>query len=298
MTADVPVTPGPRVGSGVILFDAVGRILLQQRDDNRPPAGYGRWAIPGGGVEPGESPRDAALREFEEETAIRLVRLRFFATYTGEDIPGLAADIQHLFLADDPIDEATIEVHEGLAFRFWAPGELQTLPMNPPVREMLSRALASDKYAGAVESNVPQRTGAVVIQMDRWGRILLNLRDADLPPDRYPATWAIPGGGAKPGESPDAAALREFEEETGQLLEDLRLFRVYRRDPDLLTALVQVQHVYYIDADLELDQLQVLEGEALAYYRPEELAGLAVPPHHRTILEDFLASAHYRGLFH
>lgn len=51
-----------RATSGVILGDAYGRILLMRR------AKEGTWGIPGGGVEPGESWTEAALRECREET--------------------------------------------------------------------------------------------------------------------------------------------------------------------------------------------------------------------------------------
>jgi ADP-ribose pyrophosphatase YjhB (NUDIX family) len=51
-----------RATSGVILGDADGRILLMRR------AKEDTWAIPGGGVKPGESWTEAALRECREET--------------------------------------------------------------------------------------------------------------------------------------------------------------------------------------------------------------------------------------
>ena len=49
-------------GSSVILIDRAGRVLLQQREDDEPPAGYGRWAIPGGHRQGEESHRETALR--------------------------------------------------------------------------------------------------------------------------------------------------------------------------------------------------------------------------------------------
>lgn len=47
-----------------IVPDDEGRILLIRRTDNK------YWAIPGGGVEPGESVSQATTREVEEETGI------------------------------------------------------------------------------------------------------------------------------------------------------------------------------------------------------------------------------------
>ncbi len=286
-----------REGSAVILFDAAGRVLLQQRDDDIGPAGYGRWTVPGGGREGDEDPRTTALREMEEETGLRLQRLRFFAEYTPETLPGLYPGRVHVFFADDEVDEATIQVNEGLDFRFWTPEETLSLPMNPPIREQLRRFFASDKYLGALAIRAPYKVGAAVIEIDRWGRVLLQLRDADLPLERYPDAWALPGGMLLPAESPDAAALREFEEETGHLLEAIKLFRVYRKE-ETPTALVDVQHVYYIDADLDLDTLEVNEGQGFGYFAPAELAGIAMPPHTRTIVEEFVASAAYKAMFH
>jgi ADP-ribose pyrophosphatase YjhB (NUDIX family) len=48
----------------VVVPDAQGRILLIRRTDNN------YWSIPGGGMEPGESVRQAASREVMEETGI------------------------------------------------------------------------------------------------------------------------------------------------------------------------------------------------------------------------------------
>lgn len=57
----------PVPASTAVLFDDEGRILLVLR--NREP-GAGEWSLPGGFVENGESPEDAAKRELEEETGL------------------------------------------------------------------------------------------------------------------------------------------------------------------------------------------------------------------------------------
>ena len=282
-------------GSCVILFDREGRVLLQQRDDDVPPAGYGRWAIPGGRREGGETPRETALREFEEETGVCLRRLRFFETITRE---GLHPHALHIFFADDEVPQDAIQCFEGLQFRYWHPSEAANLPMNPVTRANLERFLADDKYRGALAVNAPYKVGVGVIEIDRWGRLLLQLRDADLPPERYPDMWSIPGGILEPGEAPDAGALREFEEETGQLLETLKLYRVYRREVDLPTSLTDVFHIYYVDADIEEALIEVNEGQAFRYFAPAELGALAMPAHTRHILDEFVVSPAYKGMFH
>jgi 8-oxo-dGTP diphosphatase len=282
----------------VVLIDVQGRVLLQQRDDDHPPAGYGRWAIPGGGREGEESPRETALREFEEETGVRLERLRFYATVTREEQPDLFVDRLDIFFADDDVPRDRIEVNEGLDFQYWAPAEVDGLLMNPATRRMLSEFLASDKYRGTVAWRAEgPKTGVSILELDRWGRVLLQLRDADLPPERFPDQWSTVGGMMEPGEAPDAAGFREFEEETGQLLESLKLYRVFRKD-ELPGSNFDTWHVYYVDADLEADMLDVNEGQALRYFGPDEIGKLPMPPAARVILEGFFVSPAYKAMFH
>ncbi|WP_158588030.1 NUDIX hydrolase [Actinomadura logoneensis] len=69
-----------------LVLDGAGRTLLTRVD--RPGRG---WEVPGGHVEPGEAPVDAAVRELAEETglAVGADRLRLFGgqAITLEDAP-------------------------------------------------------------------------------------------------------------------------------------------------------------------------------------------------------------------
>lgn len=58
----------PEVAVGVILFDDQERVLLVQR--GQPPA-QGRWSVPGGRVERGETLQHACARELLAETGLR-----------------------------------------------------------------------------------------------------------------------------------------------------------------------------------------------------------------------------------
>jgi 8-oxo-dGTP pyrophosphatase MutT (NUDIX family) len=58
----------PRPTARVILIDASERVLLMQyRGEDVPFI----WATPGGGLEPGETPEQAAVRELYEEVGLR-----------------------------------------------------------------------------------------------------------------------------------------------------------------------------------------------------------------------------------
>jgi (d)CTP diphosphatase len=68
----IPATPGRRGAIGVVL--RAGRFLVVER--SRTVVAPGKLCFPGGGIEPGETPEEALVREFFEElgTAVRPVR--------------------------------------------------------------------------------------------------------------------------------------------------------------------------------------------------------------------------------
>ena len=62
----------------------------------------------------------------------------------------------------------------------------------------------------------PRRTSVNVVAFDERGRVLLVRHSYG------PAVWALPGGALNRGEEPAGAATREFREELGSALRDLR----------------------------------------------------------------------------
>lgn len=53
----------------VLLVDRSGAVLLQHRDGHAP-VSPNQWSLPGGHIEPGETPEEAARRELLEETGL------------------------------------------------------------------------------------------------------------------------------------------------------------------------------------------------------------------------------------
>ena len=72
-----------KVGANAAVFDDDGRILLVRRADN------GRWDLPGGFVEPNETPPEAAVREAREEAGVEVSVAELVGVYSvGPDDEG------------------------------------------------------------------------------------------------------------------------------------------------------------------------------------------------------------------
>ena len=67
-------------GAAAIIFDTSGHMLLVKENYDRR-----RWSLPGGLIEPGESPEEAALRETMEETGVTVTIDHLIGSYTTDD---------------------------------------------------------------------------------------------------------------------------------------------------------------------------------------------------------------------
>ena len=72
---------------GAVIRDDAGRLLMIQRAHE---PGQGLWSIPGGRIEPGETPEQAVVREVREETGLDV----FCGPLLGSaELPGLGGAI-------------------------------------------------------------------------------------------------------------------------------------------------------------------------------------------------------------
>jgi putative (di)nucleoside polyphosphate hydrolase len=131
----VPDLSRYRPNVGVVLANAEGRVWLGRRADTPGPH---NWQFPQGGVDKGERPADAALRELREETGARSV------TLLGQTSDWLAYDFPRghrrsniaerwigqkqlwfafRFLGDD--SEIDLGAHDEIEFAAWRWGSFQ-----------------------------------------------------------------------------------------------------------------------------------------------------------------------------
>ena len=64
---------------GIMLANAAGRVFTAQRLDSQ----LNAWQMPQGGVDKGEDPRAAALRELEEETGVTADKVEILGETAG-----------------------------------------------------------------------------------------------------------------------------------------------------------------------------------------------------------------------
>lgn len=172
------------------------------------------WTLPGGGLDHGEDPRDAVVREIHEETGLEATVGETARVYSAH-LPGVwregrRVDAHALRIVYDgwvPVDAPAprvLEVGGSTVEAAWKPVSA-VLDGSVPVAAMVLEALADHRPS----------------QLQRLAAYAFVTRDAELlltrisPRGHHSGSWTLPGGGVEHGESPRSAVVREVREECG-----------------------------------------------------------------------------------
>jgi 8-oxo-dGTP diphosphatase len=176
------------------------------------------WTLPGGGLEHGEDPRDAVVREVHEETGldVHIGETAHLYSFHQRNTwrQGRRADAHALrivydgWVAVDSPEPRVVEVDGSTMDAAWQPiaGVLDgTVPVVSLVTEVLTehRPVQLQRVAAY----------ALVVRDGVDGPEVLLTRNSPRGP--HPGWWTLPGGGIDHGEEARDALVREVREETG-----------------------------------------------------------------------------------
>lgn len=159
-----------------VIFDAAGRILLGQRAEGAPYAGF--WEFPGGKVEAGETPCQALLRELQEELGITVEEAEPWLV--REHCYPHAQVRLHFFRVRRWRGDLVDHVHAALSWQ--SPGNITVEPLLPANAPVLAALSLPDEYAitHAWEIGVAAQLSALDAALARGVR-LVQIREAGLP---------------------------------------------------------------------------------------------------------------------
>jgi ADP-ribose pyrophosphatase YjhB (NUDIX family) len=172
------------------------------------------WTLPGGGLDHGEDPRHAVLREVKEETGLDAMVGDTARVYSAH-LPGVWRDGRRVdahalrivydgWVAVDAPEPRVLEVDGSTVEAAWKSiGDVMdgTVPVAPMVLEALAdhRPFRMQRIAAY----------ALILRGDSVLLTRISGRGA------HPGSWTLPGGGIDHGESPRVAVVREVQEECG-----------------------------------------------------------------------------------
>ena len=193
-------------------------------------SGSGNWWLPGGNVEPLETPEEGVARELLEETGIVLDEPLELVSAHRYDLRGVDS-LKLMYSARWRGETVTLDgehdawaVVDADAFREEHLGDtvLEKAPHLEPYQEMFDAYL---RWAGHTFEDLQLRQLGMTAEcyVVRAGRILVLKRKGGLG-DGF---WYLPGGVVEPGEQPADAAVRETAEETGLRLERTEHLRTW-----------------------------------------------------------------------
>jgi 8-oxo-dGTP diphosphatase len=163
-----------------ILRDADGRVLVAERTERQISAGF--WELPGGKVDPGETPIQAAARELAEEIGVEALVVRPWIQYLHSF---RTRDVRLFFFRVERW-AGTPHGREGQRLAWIDPASPSVSPILPSADRVLTALGLPQIYAAGAGIGVPgiERFMQRVQVGLRQGLRLIQLREPDMAPDQ------------------------------------------------------------------------------------------------------------------
>lgn len=178
------------------------------------------WTLPGGGLDHGEDPRDAVVREIHEETGLDAQvsdTARVYSAHmpqawrSGRRVDAHAVRIVYEgWVPPGSPEPRVVEVDGSTMEAAWLPlSDVRdgTVPVTPLVTEALADHVTVQRQRLAAYALVRRvSTGSTTdeVLLTRISRL-----------GHHAGSWTLPGGGVDHGERPEHALVREVREECG-----------------------------------------------------------------------------------
>ena len=287
-----------RMTANSIVFNEAGELLLIKRHDIR------TFDVPGGGLEPGELPSEAAVRETFEETGLEVRPSQLLGIYHWPNEPNaylsfyfrcelLGGELRPseetpivAFYGRDRLPRPILPMHRQRLRHSLNHHSSQPLMLMEPMtmtqkagKKVLGRILFPLQRWRRRRSGQPPwpeptgwHMGAFTIILNEAGAVLwLKRTDIDM--------WNLPGGGMKNEEPPWQTAVRETREETGCQIElgDLTSINSYTNEANL---------TFNYTAKIVSGQLTTgPEAAAFAWFQPGEEPANSLPQHRERVAD-------------
>lgn len=148
------------IAAGVVVRAPSGMILFLKRGPNE--KNYAdHWCLPGGGIDDGESPKAAAMREVREETGLQTGDNLFLIS----EVETGSGNGTFMTFGFDAADEfkPTLADQEHVAYA-WAPASAPPLPIHPGVAKLLRKIKNQDGQDFKINAKTDQ---ASLLALDR-----------------------------------------------------------------------------------------------------------------------------------